>query len=147
MNRKLWSIALLDAWRGFPSAKAVCCANGRNYKGIRREHVSAADGQGQSSTGKCSGAGPCGSSLGWVQGNLGRAELERGEPKPLAVYCSLRADQISLCSSCTRGPWVSVVVTESSGEGESHQLALVLTEPLRSLIQGGFKPLNPRGLR
>lgn len=40
-----------------------------------------------------------------------------------------------------------MVVTESSGEGDSHQLTLVLTEPLRSLIQGGFKPRNPRDLR
>lgn len=94
MNRKLWGIALLGTWKGFPSAKAACCVNGRNYKGIRREHASAADGKGQSSTGKCSGVdsvGTGGSSLGWVQGSLGHAELERGEPKPLAVHSSLSA--------------------------------------------------------
>lgn len=38
--------------------------------------------------------GTCGNSLGWVQGGLGNAELEGGEPKPLAIHsflCALRS--------------------------------------------------------
>lgn len=113
MNRKLWGIALLGTWKGFPSAKAACCVNGRNYKGIRRECSSAADGKGQSRAGKCSGVGLCGhlwKLLGWAQGSLGHAELEGGSQSPW--LCTVfsgpsgahpRAGQISLCSSCTKG--------------------------------------------
>lgn len=54
--------------------------------------------------------GTWGSSLGWVQGNLGHAELEGGDSKPLAMQSFLtalrspsqgRSDQPF--SSCTKG--------------------------------------------
>lgn len=42
MNRKLWGIALSGVWKGFVSAKAEHCVNGRSCKGIRSECTSAA---------------------------------------------------------------------------------------------------------
>lgn len=39
MNRKLWGITLLGAWKGFP----LCQSRERNCKGVRNESTSAAE--------------------------------------------------------------------------------------------------------
>lgn len=132
MNRKLWGIALLGAWKGFPPAEAVCCVNGRNYKGIRRECSSGADGKGQSSAGKCSGVGLwapveapwAGYREAWgMQSWKGESQC----PWLCTVFSGPsgahpRQVRSAFAAPAPRACEVSVVVTESSGEGKSHQL-------------------------
>lgn len=133
MNRKLPGIALLGTWKGFPSAKAACCVNGRNYKGIRRERTCAADRKGQSSTGKCSGVGLCGHlwklpGLGTGRHGAYSAGGGRAKPPDYAQFSLCPQEPIpgqirsAFAAPAPRTHQVSAVVTESSGEGKSHQL-------------------------